>query len=93
MWFYMIAGFFVLVGLIGGVASGGIFTLIFVPLGLIMLAVAGGAGILGRRSQDESDGGQQPANTQPAPLRHTPAQGTSAPATPEDLADARRAQQ
>ncbi len=93
MWFYMIAGFLVLVGLIGGVASGGIFTLIFVPLGLVMLAVAGGAGILGRRSQDESDGDKQPSNTQPAPLRHTPPQGTSAPATPEDLVDARRAQQ
>ena len=93
MWFYMIGGFLLLVGIVGGAASGGIFTLIFVPLGLVMLVVAGGTGLLGRSSQDKSDGSRQPSNTEPAPLRHTPAQGTSAPATPEDLADARRAQQ
>lgn len=93
MWFYMIAGFLFLVGIVGGVASGGIFTLIFVPLGLIMLAVAAGAGVFGRSSQDKSEGRKQPSNGEPAPLRHTPAQGTPAPATPEDLADARRAQQ
>ncbi|MBV9335181.1 MAG: hypothetical protein JO262_14145 [Solirubrobacterales bacterium] len=89
----MIAGFLLLVGIIGGVASGGIFTLIFVPLGLVMLVVAAGAGVFGRSSQDESDGDRQPSNTEPAPLRHTPAQGTPTPATPEDLADARRVQQ
>ena len=93
MWFYMIGGFLLLVGIVGGAASGGIFTLIFVPLGLVMLVVAGGTGLLGRSSQDKSDGSRQPSNTEPAPLRHTPAQGTPAPATPEDLADARRAQQ
>ncbi|MBV8947568.1 MAG: hypothetical protein JO046_23975 [Solirubrobacterales bacterium] len=89
----MIAGLLLFVGIIGGVASGGIFTLIFVPLGLVMLAVAAGAGILGRSSQDKSEGDRQPSNTEPAPLRHTPPQGTAAPATPEDLADARRSQQ
>ena len=93
MWFYMIAGFLILVGIIGGVASGGIFTLIFLPLGVIMLAVAAGMGLLGRSSQDKREGRRQPSNAEPAPLRHTPAQGAPTPATPEDLADARRAQQ
>jgi hypothetical protein len=90
MWFYMIAAFLVLVGIVGGVASGGIFTLIFIPLGLIMLAVAAGTGMLGR---SKAEGSRQPASTEPAPLRHTPAQGTRGPGTPEELVDARRAQQ
>ena len=91
MWFYMIAAFLVLVGLIGGVASGGIFTLIFVPLGLIMLVVAAVVGMWGRSQQGTGDSEQSAAG--PAPLRHTPPQGASTPATPEDLVDARRAQQ
>jgi hypothetical protein len=90
MWFYMIAGFLVLVGIIGGVASGGIFTLIFVPLGLIMLAVAVLGGMWGR-SQRRSAAGET-THTEQAPLRHTPGQSTPRRNTPEELADARRLQ-
>ena len=91
MWFYMIAGFLVLVGIIGGVASGGIFTLIFIPLGLVMLIVAAVSGMFGRASQD---GGQKRTSTpEPDALPHTPTGGAPPPATPENLVDARRAQQ
>jgi hypothetical protein len=93
MWFYFIAGFLFLVGIIGGVASGGIFTLIFIPLGAIMLVVAVLAGMWGRAAQDSAEGSTQPANTEPQPLRHTRPQGTPAPSTPEELVDARRAEQ
>lgn len=87
----MIAGFLILVGIIGGVASGGIFTLIFLPLGLIMVVVAAVTGGFGRASQDR---GQKRASTpEPEPLPHTPTGGTPTPATPENLVDARRAQQ
>ena len=93
MWFYMIAAFLILVGVIGGVASGGIFTLIFIPLGAIMLVVAVLMG-LWHRAQEGSAGGQtQGSKTEQAPLRHTPAQGTPTPTRPEELVDARRAQQ
>ena len=87
----MIAGFLVLVGIIGGVASGGIFTLIFIPLGLTMLIVAVLVGMWGRASQ--GGGSSQPAAAEPEPLRHTEPQGTPGPGTPEELVDARRAQQ
>jgi hypothetical protein len=92
MWFYMIAGFLILVGIIGGVASGGIFTLIFIPLGAIMLIVAVVAGMWGRARQGTLT---QPeaSDTEPQPLRHTPPQGARGPGTPEELVDARRAQQ
>lgn len=89
----MIAGFLILVGVIGGVASGGIFTLIFIPLGAIMLVFAVLLG-LWHRSQEGSAGGQtQGSKTEQAPLRHTPAQGAPTPTRPEELVDARRAQQ
>jgi hypothetical protein len=93
MWFYMIAAFLVFVGIVGGVASGGIFTLIFVPLGLIMLAVAAGAGVLGRASQHRGQSATQTSTSEPEPLRSARPQGAQAPARPEDLVDARRAQQ
>jgi hypothetical protein len=92
MWFYMIAAFLILVGIIGGVASGGIFTLIFIPLGAIMLVVGVLAGMWGRASQG-SGARQGSSRTEPEPLAHTPSQAPSAPAQPEQLADARRVQQ
>jgi hypothetical protein len=92
MWFYMIALFLILVGIIGGVASGGIFTIIFIPLGAIMLVVAVGSGMLGRARQGGARR-ESSAAEEPAPLPHGAPQGTPAPSTPGELADTRRAQQ
>ena len=92
MWLYMIAGFLLLVGIIGGVASGGIFTIIFVPLGAIMLIVAVLSGMWARARQGSS-GGETRGSKERAPLRHTRPQGAAAPSTPSDLVDARRVQQ
>lgn len=93
MWLYIVAGFLFVVGVIGGVASGGIFTLIFIPLGLIMLVVAVIVGMLGRAAQGDAETNSSTAGAEPAPLRHTRPQGAASPATPEDLVDARRTQQ
>jgi hypothetical protein len=93
MWLYMIAGLLFLVGIIGGVASGGIFTIIFIPLGAIMLVSAVLFGMWGRASQGSAGGETRASNTGQARLRHTPPQGAGAPSTPEDLVDARRVQQ
>ena len=93
MWFYMIAGFLLLVGLIGGVASGGIFTLTFIPLGASMLVVAVVFGMWSRAQQGAAGGQTQASKTEQAPLRHTPPQGAPTPTRPEELVDARRVQQ
>ena len=93
MWLYMIAGFLLLVGVIGGVASGGIFTIIFIPLGAIMLVVAVLFGMWGRASQGSTGGETHGSKTGQRPLRHTRPQGTPRPSSPEELADARRLQQ
>jgi hypothetical protein len=92
MWFYMIALFLTAVGIIGGVASGGIFTLIFIPLGVIMAIVGVIAGMWARAQQGTTRREERVAE-EPAPLPHTPSQTPSSPATPSQLADARRAQQ
>ncbi len=93
MWFYIIAAFLILVGIIGGVASGGIFTIIFLPLGAIMLIVAVLLGMWHRAQVGRAGGQTQGSKTEQAPLRHTPPQGAPTPSRPEDLADARRVQQ
>lgn len=92
MWFYMIALFLILVGIIGGVASGGIFTLIFIPLGVIMAVVGILAGMWGR-AQQGSTRRETRAADEPAPLPQGASQTPTAPATPGELADARRARQ
>ncbi len=93
MWFYMIAFFLILVGIIGGVLSGGIFTIIFIPLGAIMLVVAVVFGMWSRAREGSATPDAEGAKTDQAPLRHTPPQGAPAPTRPEELADARRVQQ
>jgi hypothetical protein len=92
MWFYMIAVFLLFVGIIGGVASGGIFTLIFIPLGVIMLIVAT-VSWMWARAQPGSERRETRSAEEPAPLPHSSPQGSPAPHTPGELADARRARQ
>lgn len=93
MWFYMIAAFLLFVGIVGGIASGGIFTIIFIPLGAMMLVVAVLMGLWHRAQEGSAGGETQGSKTEQAPLRHTPPQGTPTPTQPEELADARRIQQ
>lgn len=93
MWLYMIAVFLLLFGIIGGVASGGIFTLIFIPLGAVMLVVAVLMGMWHRSQEGRAGAQTEGSKTEQAPLRHTPPQGAPTPTTPEELADARRVQQ
>jgi len=92
MWFYMVALFLLFVGIIGGVASGGIFTIIFIPLGVVMAIVGVLAGMWGRSQQDGARG-ETRSGEEPAPLPQSAPQGAPAPSTPADLADTRRAQQ
>jgi hypothetical protein len=58
-----------------------------------MLAVAVLLAMWGRAQQARTGGQTEGSKTEQAPLRHTQGQGTPAPTTPEQLADARRVQQ
>jgi hypothetical protein len=94
MWAYLIAFLFVIVGLIGAVLGGGIFTIVLVPIGLI---VGGGAalfGMWGRAAQGSGGAETHETHTADQPLPHElPGDSGHAPTSPEALADSRRAQQ
>jgi hypothetical protein len=89
MWLYLIAIVFLIFGIVGGIATGGIFTIIFIPLGVIVLLAAIFSGGMAKLSQ-RRHGGRPPSQ----PLPHQPPhESGSVPTSPEALADARRAEQ
>ena len=58
MWLYLIAGFLLVVGVIGGLLSGGIFTIVVLPLGVIVLLAALAAGMWARGAGASAHGGK-----------------------------------
>jgi hypothetical protein len=94
MWLYILAFFLLIFGIVGSVLSGGIFTIVLLPLGIIALISALVFGALGRSAQGRHGG---TTHARPSPGRPLPASQHSntsaAPTTPEELADARRVQQ
>jgi drug/metabolite transporter (DMT)-like permease len=93
MWLYILAFFVLIVGIVGTVFSGGIFTIVLVPLGIIAVITAAVFGAFGRAAQ-----GREGASTdakqstgRPLPTGHNNA--PSPPSSPEDLTEARRVQQ
>jgi hypothetical protein len=93
MWLYLIAGFLVLLGIVGGILTGGIFTIVILPLGAVMLFGAVVVAMWSRATQGSAGGETSASGTEHPPLRHTAPPETSSVNTPEDLVDARRAQQ
>jgi hypothetical protein len=94
MWLYMIALVLVVLGIVGGVASGGIFTIVLVPIGLIVAASAVFYGKLGHSATSQPGGEPQDSAAANRPLPHTQERDSGhAPTSPERLADARRSAQ
>lgn len=93
MWLYIIALVLVIVGIVGGILTGGIFTIAILPIGFIALVTAVVASLWARSQQgraghtDESPS----ARDQPLPTGHSNA--ATAPSSPEELVNARREQQ
>jgi flagellar basal body-associated protein FliL len=93
MWLYLIAVVLVVLGLVGGIVTGGIFTIVILPIGVVMLIGAVVAGMWARATQAKAGGETSARGTEHPPLRHTAPREPSTVNTPEELADARRAQQ
>ncbi|MDQ6817499.1 MAG: hypothetical protein M3018_08850 [Actinomycetota bacterium] len=94
MWLYLLALVLLILGIVGGVASGGIFTIILVPLGLIVAASALLYAMWGRSAQRSAGGDAEAASSTNRPLPHTRERASGhVPTSPERLADARRSQQ
>lgn len=93
MWLYLLGGVLVLVGIVGGIATGGIFTLILIPVGAVIFVSAWGYAMMGRAAQRRAGAKNAGASTA-RPLPHTQAGDAGhVPTSPEALADARRREQ
>jgi hypothetical protein len=94
MWLYGVAAVLVVLGIAGGIAGGGIFTLVLLPLGLIVGVSAALYAMWGRASQGAAAGSTHAAHGSDRPLPHqTPSDSGREPSSPERLADARRVHQ
>jgi hypothetical protein len=94
MWVYMLAGALLVIGLIGSVLGGGVFTIVLVPIALLVAGSAVVFGMFGRSAQGSGGGDTEASHLSDQPLPHNPpAPSGRAPTSPEGLADARRAQQ
>ena len=92
MWLYIVALVLVVFGVVGGFASGGIFTIIFVPLGLLIVVSAAVYGWMGGSAQRRAEA-EPPAGAE-QPLPSVPGRDSGhVPTSPERLADARRSSQ
>lgn len=90
----MVAAFLLLVGIIGGIAGGGIFTIVLVPIAVIIAVSAFIYQAWSRAAQGASgaDTDAHPSTNRPLPHNFREDSG-HAPNSPERLADTRRAQQ
>jgi hypothetical protein len=94
MWFYFIGLFLLVVAIAGSVVSGGIFTIVLLPLAVIALISAALHSMAGRKAQAAAGGVPGSPEPGPDPLPTSRgANGAPAPSSPEQLADARRQQQ
>jgi hypothetical protein len=87
MWFYPIVIALVVLGIIGGIFGGGIFTIVLLPLAGIVLVSGLAYGTVARAVQE-----REGANSKPLPHRDDRG-GGQVETSPERLADARRVQQ
>jgi hypothetical protein len=94
MWLYLISGALILIGVVLGFLGGGIFTIVLLPLGLIVLIGGAIFSASGRRAQRSGGAATHDTHTTDQALPHdTPQPSGRAPTSPERLADSRRAQQ
>jgi len=94
MWFYPLVALLVILGLAGGILLGGIFTMILVPVALIVLVSSIVYALWGRALQGAGGGGTHATHVdeRPLPPRRRRPSGR-ARTSPEALADARRERQ
>jgi hypothetical protein len=93
MWLYIVGIVLVVLGL-AGLAAGGIFTLVLLPLGLIVIVSAAGYSAWNRAAQGRAGAETDAHPTTNRPLPHNPQRESGHVATsPEALTEARRTEQ
>jgi hypothetical protein len=90
MWLGLVLIIVIVAALGASIVSGGIFTIVVLPLAVIIAVVAGAVSLWGRASA-RSEG---PGRGGPSPLPHSDHRNSApAPTTPGQMVDAKRAQQ
>lgn len=91
----MVAVVLLVLGIVGGVLTGGIFTIVVLPLGVIVLIAAFVVAMRSRTAVSDTGGEKNAPVVGARPLPHTdrPQPGSSGTSSPEELVDARRLQQ
>ena len=94
MWFYPLLIVLVVLALVGGTLAGGVYTLVLIPLAVIVGVSAVVYAMWGRSMQSKAGADTHATAASVDPLPHTrPRPSGRAPSSPEGLADARRQQQ
>jgi len=94
MWFYPLLGLLVVLGIVGGTLAGGVYTLVLIPLAVVVAISAIVYAMWGRALQGRAGASAGATTATDAPLPHHRQRPTGrAPSSPEALADARRQQQ
>ena len=94
MWLFLSALIFLVIGIVGSIFSGGIFTIVIIPIGLIALVTAAGSSMSAWSAQRKHGGGPTAGSAEPRPLPSSNHHNIApAPSSPADLVDARREQQ
>ncbi len=89
MWLYIIALVLAVLAVIGGIASGGIFLIILLPLAAVALIVAVLVSVLLRPRRSDKTTASHAESPGPFPSGQGPAP-VQTPATPDQFVDARR---
>lgn len=94
MWFYPVVLLLVVLAIAGGTLLGGVYTLVLIPIGAIVLISALVYSLWGRSLEGRGGARTDAAHTSEQPLPHRRVRPSGrAPSSPEALADARRQQQ
>ena len=92
MWLLIVVAFLALLGGVGGAFAGGIFTIVLIPIAVIALFTAIAYTYFSGTAQRAARGERGRKRPAAPPTAQQPA-SAPAPTTPEQLADARRANQ
>jgi predicted lipid-binding transport protein (Tim44 family) len=92
MWLLVVIAFLGLVAILGGAFAGGIFTIVLIPLAVIAFVTAVAYTYFSGSAQRRASG-ERRRDRPPAPPTAQQPSSVARPSTPEELADARRANQ
>lgn len=92
MWFLIVVAFLGLLAIVGGTLAGGIFTIVLIPLAVIAFVTVVGYTYFSGAAERRASGERRRGRPSAPPTAQQPS-APPPPSTPEQLADARRANQ